>query len=336
MEKAHYLLEDPVWSKIYFHDEGLDRFMPCFAITIYFDQPLYSEVLDFFDNAFAALKPYLSYYSTGKGRIAVNKKSSEVVASCMQKPLTDYLQSYWIKFYGCKEGASESDLEIFMKYSIFQTPEQKEKQRKNWEMLITQGADESILSVPSKLRVSFPITHELTEPKKLFEWLKNLKIVKNGSFISGHAGYEVNIDEQYYTPFRDKKMEELSEKYPLLGWEEKGSFRQWDPLKKEIVPVIKRVHWMNLLGEEMTHFLGKEKLQQLEKDPKIKIHTLEKSTIIQIGDKPQLISGTTQDYENVAKILEPVQMKFSSLVGKIYREKSEYEWKKRWLIYFNK
>jgi hypothetical protein len=244
---------------------------------------------------------------------------------------------YWAKLSGCDEGRGVTPASL--EASLFATPpserseEEAEKRRANNRKLYAEGITPS--AAVMIVRATVPSEHELAVPGQALQWLLEREAVRSYPFVSGHAGYAVNVDAAASEAARDR-FRSLLLRYPGLDCNQHGALwtglLRYDPETGDFVRLVKRANWLNLTAEStVDHLGGREELRRaLGEDLEIVVHELPYGLMIQAGPAPRLGDIARRDflpeYRRAAKVLRPVRLETIGIGEGIFREEVASDW----------
>jgi hypothetical protein len=327
------------WDEFTLEIDGIPAIAPCFQLELY--TWFHDGVGDFYERSRAALSDLISHYQTDsmKRTRKLDVRAETIVPTWVTRLRAG--KTYWAYFTGCEteRGISPASLELF----FFETPpnarspQAAEQVRAVYrEMLKESGS--VITPFAMMMRVTFPVDHELARPARALPWILDLKAVNSYPFLSGHAGYGLNVDRilvQTSAATR-RKLGSLLQCYPGLDWDnaEGRSDRvlRFDAERAEFFPVVKRAAWINLVADSTLERLGgRAKLRRdLGEDLPITMHELAHGVVTQAGEAPQLGDVARRDFlpahRRVAKVLRPLRIESISGVGRDFTDEDARAW----------
>lgn len=323
--------------------EGHRLVTPCLEVTIYFQRAPVAHLKDMADKAVAALDGDLTHFVTGsmKRFAKRGKKSEDVLATMFDRPRVG--AQYWMLMRGTDTGVSAAELDI-----VFQP----------LEPLPTSGPDlEARLELHREryedgnwifydsvdmIRVTFPLDHPLAAPEALRDWVLSLTCVREASFVSGHAGFGLNIDEEVGSRDLRRMMDAhraaAFARHPGLDYHSYGDVgrhlvKYW-PGHAAFLPRIKRVQWLTLVNDLMLDELcgGREAIETaLAAAPDAIPHALAGGgLLIQAGERPGTGDVTRGDrlpaYRTVAQLLAPARLPAVKSRNRIFDQAAATAW----------
>lgn len=316
------MAQDIDWEELRFEIDGLTAIAPCFAIECH--TWLQDGVLDFYRRARAALGPLITHYETEgtRGARPLDARAETIVPTWLER--LKFLKDYWICFKGCEDrrGVTPAWLELFFfeAASFARSPGEAEKARAAYRKISAEGGRLLTPDVMT-LRVAFPLDHELADPARALPWIYGLDAVRSYPFLSGQAGYALNVNQSLVGPDSRRvadRLRSLLLRYPGLDWYDPGGASErvlrYDAERSEFFPVVKRASWLNLVSDATAERLGgRERVRsELEDEPQVAVHDLPHGVAIQAGPAPEPGDMARRDflpvYRRVAKVLRPVRL----------------------------
>lgn len=162
----------------------------------------------------------------------------------------------------------------------------------------------------SRITISFPMT-SFVGPEDFKEWVLNTKLIKTGTFFSGTAGYKINSWEGYVNRDAQNKLKQIVTDYLGLDSDismgnSMGRFLNED--KSDIIPVIKRLNWLNFISQAGLEYAGgfDALKSKIEKNGISKMHGLNKGACIQVSKEPA-ISAKDDGFQQYFEIYKSVE-----------------------------
>lgn len=162
----------------------------------------------------------------------------------------------------------------------------------------------------SKISVSFPLSSfKSTDDFK--NWILNTHILKEGTFFSGTAGYRINFWAGYVNENAQQKLKQILNDYPGLEADisiGNAMGRFLNEYKSDIIPVVKRLNWLNFISREGVALLGDFEgfKMNIEKTGFSKIYRLKNGICIQTSKEPA-ISKNEEGFEQYFEIYENIK-----------------------------
>lgn len=317
---------------------------PRMGCVLYFDRAAPEVLRDVADKAMAALDGYLTHYMTDTAARGAQRsaKSSEIFAHFFDRPRPN--ANYWMQFQGCHIKQGISDAELTLSYNPHpDLPENSDDIAAAIAKNFVSYEEKGAIFMPKIqiIKMAFPLDHPLAQPDALLAWVRDLDCIQNPSFVSGHAGYQI---ERHDTVDLRSMMHEMNSvvasalsRHPGLdfentGWVSAFLLKYW-PDHVWFLPRIKRVNWLTFVRNQMLDELcgGTDQVvQSLNGYDGIICHDLGDGKIIQAGAAPAIGDVTTGDilpaYRRVAKALAPARLPKVKAFGKVFSNDIANAW----------
>lgn len=345
------------WSKLEFVDYQINQktgkkyyqqyLKPSYYLEVYLRWTNATELLGFYEAVLNELGSSFHYHGSNK-KSAVTKirKRTAALDFFIQflKSKQTYCWNYLSNAGGVgnanvQGGIGDASLDCWIHKTPFSVENKRSQVEKYKENLTTYGTEMLPIGTRiSKIRLCFPLGFFAT-PHDFLSWILNSKLIKEGSFFSGSAGYGINSWEGYVNKEAQKKLQEILINYPGLGWNiSTGNSlgRFLNSTKSDFLPVIKRLNWLTLVSKEGVSYLGgfEALKQKIAKSGVSTVHLLEKGIGIQTSNKPALSitdEGFNQYFE-LSRILNVLSYKNHP---KDHYFTPNNETAKEWLYRFN-
>ena len=293
-----------------FEAEGTKLISPClmFEVFVYFAEG--PEVLDFYQRVREALGNLLTHYDTGSGRSSkITARSETLMPTWCNNPTPWPKKQYCLLMGGAAAdiGATAASMRIDFNCR----------------------ASHPTIFPRTSLYCTIPLDHPLAQKDAFADWVTQLKVFKDGYFISGSCGLGLNFP--YNFPSHELHIETINRvsslllRYPgldvqsiMLGIGLTLMQRDQEFIdrhqKNKGRPYLKRVNWLTFLNEDQIDLLGgmpalKEQFLDVSE---IKLRELAHGVCIQAGSSPELGSSADADYiplyQKVAKAVRTVRL----------------------------
>lgn len=323
------------------HD-GVRLVAPCVHVTLYFWQEPEAILRDAADRAMEALDPHLTRYLAGAmGRFAARGARSEKVFAAVLERSKPTRMGY-ISFRGEGEGCSAAALRISAP-GIVPLPATEEaraalleKNRATYEQHGRIFYSPGVTSIVA----SFPLDHPLARPDALLEWVHALRAVREGAFVSGHAGYGLNAYEEVGSRALGALMRPVVRgalaRHPGLNYEALGGgigrdlLLYW-PGHVRFLPRFKRANWLTLVPELSIaeQLRGRAHLiEALADGPEVVAHAAGGGVVVRAGPAPALGDDGIPPpaYRFVARVLAPARLDRIGAVSGLFDAEEATAW----------
>jgi hypothetical protein len=266
------------------------------------------------EAAMDLMQPELTHYQAEnmKRPAKITSSALGMVPTWMKKPREGH--DYWWRAYGGTDlGCAPPGLSL----SVLAVPvaDAEKKQR----LVRAAIRDEGVGDIQgylrrSTVRVMLPVGHALGEASAMASWLQSLALLKNGNFDSIESSYGVSA-----WPELERETERLEKascsRYPGLDAfrESHAGQVRADPAYPDLIPLVRRAAWTNVLHELTVQELGGEAKvrEQFADTPEVRLMSFEHGLIIQAGERPALGDLNRGDLlplvRKVAQVMRPVR-----------------------------
>jgi len=302
--------------------EGQGLVRPRFQVELNVEYPTAASVLGFYEAVVEVLGHSLRFVGTGSGRWRKRtSKTDTYMPTWCAMPVLWPRNVYTLIMQDVDQGVGDVEIRIDYAARDVKPPNPE------WFKKIVEANFKPPVYL-SKLSVAFPIDHPLVTSLKVGDWIRSLAALQDESFISGTAGYAIDLPLNpplsTQGPAARARTGALLQAHPGLTCYSHLSFGlallQWD---REYViskgqahprPYVTRANWLTILNGSQVELLGgRELLQdQLERLPDVKMEQAGAALLLQAGPAPVL--GNSNDlaslsnYRAVAQAIKPVTL----------------------------
>ena len=241
-------------------EQGIPLVVPVVEVTLYFDIVQPDVLKGVTETLLSQLDTQLTHFSTAtmKGFAPRNAKCADALETFFDRPREGALKRMQLR--DVKQGAGSSALDIFFVYHA-PIPEEPAAlqafvaaQVERYEVI-----QSTAMPMVTSIRGTFPLDHPMADPETLLQWILGLDAVKNVEFVSGHAGYGLNVFEtagaiDLQNAMFARQASALL-RHPGLDWERYGDIGnqllKYRPDHPWFWPSIKRAQWLTLVRTDM-------------------------------------------------------------------------------------
>jgi hypothetical protein len=290
---------------------------PVFSIALYVRVPHLPDMGQIYQRALEIVKDGLTHYQAetmGKPA-AIGAQAFEMVPTWLRKPKKSH-RYHWLANGGADLGCLPPSLELRLQPWGATTPEQLARSVSNQIAMAGEGDVGDAMS--SVIRITLPTNHPLVEATPLAAWLTDLDVVKHGRVAYVECGFGLASVQGLRNDVGTKTFEQtLCSRYPGLDcFRLNHALRIYraDGAYPDLVPLVKRAAWMNVLSPLTVQFLGGEAAvrAQLADTPALAVQTLPHGLLVRAGERPQLGDLSAGDglplQRKLASVLRPARV----------------------------
>ena len=248
--------------------DGVDLLAPCMSFVLFLDEDDNAGIQEWHDRAVELLGPALTHYRAldQANRRPVTSRALRMLATWIARPSAT--RAYYLEYYGGGDdgGASSANLELLWVGRTWadKTPEQRATWMESWRGRAARGENVRRFLPCSVLRLTLPLDHPAASPDGLWAWARDLRLVRDGHFGTGYAGYALNYDESANDSpeqrLAKRRLGALCLRHPGLDWHNAYYIRSrmlpYEPSVHAHVPQVKRANWLTLLSNTTVRWLG--------------------------------------------------------------------------------
>lgn len=323
---------------------------PSYYLEIYFRWTYIEEVSQFYDYVLDKLGSLFTYHhSNKKSRESKFKDPKQAFAY-----FSDFLNSNqdycWFQLSNAggvgnnKEigGVSDASFKTWF-HKAFQNDTEKLNRLNKYKNLLSEYDTDMLPNGIriSNITVSFPID-SFKNPYDFRDWVLNAKLLKEGTFFSGSAGYKINSWQGYVNKDAQKKLNQILIDYPGLDSDisiGNSMGRVLTEDKSDIIPVIKRLNWLNFISDKGIELLGdfKKIKAEIEENDLSTIHDLSKGVCIQTTELPSILKESKEfnQYFKINNIINKLCYKSHPMDSYSLTGRKGNSIVKDWLYFFN-
>ena len=293
-------LASPVdWSEFRLDTpEGFGLVRPRFFAEFVVEYPTPATVLGFYQHVLNELDESLRFVDTGSGRWSKRSaRTDKYLATWCQNPVFWPKKNYCLIMQDVDQGIGDTELTVY--YAA--------RERTPPDPVWFQKIVESDIRPPvysSRLIVSFPVDHPLVTSLRVVDWVADASALHDASFISGAAGYAVDVPlnppDPRQGPAARARGGALLQRHPgltcvshlpvgteLLKWDREYVLSKGAAIPR---PYVKRANWITMLNVAQVEILGGlDALRaMLGVMPGISIERRGAAFIVRAGERPQL------------------------------------------------
>lgn len=161
----------------------------------------------------------------------------------------------------------------------------------------------------SSIRILFPRDH-FSSFDDFRNWILDQKFVRKGDFLSGSAGYSLNIWTGYSSQLANEKRDKILKEFPGFDLANGAGFvRMLDKSRSNFLPSLKRVNWLNFISSLGVDTLGGiQTIKTNLQDKNLSFYSTGEGLCIQCSPEPVIDSKDPRIkiYSYLAKTLEPL------------------------------
>lgn len=320
---------------------GLVR--PRFQVELSLEYPSAANVLSFYYAVLDALGESLGFVDTGSGRWRKRTpKTDAYMPTWCAMPVLWPKKVYTLVMQDVDQGIGNAGLHIDYAAREIKPP------NPDWFNKIV----ESNFNPPvylSRLSAAFPVDHPLVTSLQIIDWIRALLALQDCSFISGTAGYAIDVPINpplsAQGPVARERAGALLQAHPgLTCYSHMGlglACLQWDrdyvAAKRAAAPrpFVTRANWLTILNGAQVELLGGRDFlrSRLASSADVKVEQVGAATLVRAGPIPLLGNGTNlsslANYRAVAQAIKSVTLQkrfFNARLGQHFAEFGLENW----------